>query len=270
MVSVTDEIPTAIAVSVACLTDKGQRRAANEDAFIVADLEETGFKTSGHDLARHQIGARGLLLAVADGMGGAKAGEVASRLAVEQLVRSLGAPSQNEMPADRLRGGLKLANRAIRQASDENLDYSGMGSTMTAALVSGGQAIIGQVGDSRGYLIRGNEVRQITKDQSFAQALIDAGELTEEQGAHSPERHLILQALGGRDEIEPKIGTVALMRGDHLLLCTDYLARKVRAADMLDIIRTAETLSGACVRLVALANERGGEDNITVLLARFD
>jgi serine/threonine protein phosphatase PrpC len=266
----TEQLPQGITVSLVCMTDKGLTRPGNEDAFIIADLRSGKITMTSVELFNITIGECGLLMAVADGVGGSQAGEVASRLAVEQLVRRLTALSQANTIVERLRDGIKSSHRAIRHASLEKPSYQGMGSTMTVALIHQGQAFIGQVGDSRCYLIRAGRVQQITKDQSLAQALIDIGQLTEEQAAHSPQRHVILQALGAQEEVEPEVSAVKLVRGDHIALCSDYLMQKVSKSELADTVREAKSLNDACARLVALANERGGEDNITLILAQFD
>jgi protein phosphatase len=266
----TDERPVGMEVSVACLTNTGRVRSANEDAFIVAELNDKEVKTITGNLDGYRVGSGGLLLAVSDGMGGAQAGEVASRLAIEQLLRRLGAPAQKELERDRLSDGLKSANRAIRHASRENPAFSGMGATMTAALIYQGQAYLGQVGDSRCYLIHAGHAQQVTKDQSLVQVLIDIGKMTKEEAAQSPQRNVILQSLGVRDEIEPEVSTVPLAHDDYLVLSSDYLMQKVSDSEMCEIINRAPMLSAACDQLVTLANERGGEDNITIIIAHFE
>src|SRR6266849_5102477 len=255
MVSIADENATGMEVSVACLTDTGRVRSANEDAFIVAELNESEVKTINGDLDGYRVGPAGRLLAVAAGMGGAKAGEVASRLAIEQLMRRLGAPAQKEDLADRLSDGLKSANHAVRHASRENPSWAGMGSTLTAAIIYSAKAYLGQVGDSRCYLIHAGEVQQVTKDQSLVQVLVDIGQMTKEQAAQSPQRNVILQSLGVRDEIEPEVGAVPLAHDDYLVLTSDYLMQRVSDPEMCEIINRAPILSAACAQLVALANE---------------
>jgi serine/threonine protein phosphatase PrpC len=265
----TDERPIGMGISVACLSDTGRVRSANEDSFIVAELNDKEVKAITGNLDGYRVGPGGLLLAVSDGMGGAQAGEVASRLAIEQLMRRLGAPAQKELVADRLSNGLKSANRAIRHASRENPAFSGMGATMTAALIYQGQAYLGQVGDSRCYLIHAGQVRQVTKDQSLVQVLVDIGKMTKEEAAQSPQRNVILQSLGVRDEIEPEVSICPLANDDYLVLSSDYLMQKVSDSEMCEIINRAPMLSAACDQLVALANERGGDDNITIIIAHF-
>jgi serine/threonine protein phosphatase PrpC len=264
-----EENQTGLLITVACQTDKGKTREINEDAYVVCDLGDPTINVTKR-LINHRIGKGGLLLAVADGMGGAMAGEVASQLAIEQLIRRLSSPSQEQELSKRLSEGLKSANLAVRRAAQDNLSRAGMGAAMTAALIHDGHVVLGQVGDSRGYLIRGDEVRQLTRDQSLVQVLIDIGQLTEDEAKGSPERHVILQAIGVHDELKPSLSAITLAIGDHLMLCSDYLMQKVTAAEVFGTVRVAESLGDACQHLVALANERGGEDNITVLIARFD
>jgi protein phosphatase len=168
-----------------------------------------------------------------------------------------------------LSDGLKSANHTIRHASRETPAFSGMGATMTAALIYQGQAYLGQVGDSRCYLIHAGEIQQVTKDQSLVQVLVDIGQMTKEQAAQSPQRNVILQSLGTRDEIEPAISVVPLAHDDYLVLTSDYLMQKVTDSEMCETINQSQTLSAACTQLIALANEPGGDDNITVIIARF-
>jgi serine/threonine protein phosphatase PrpC len=264
------EVATETFVSIACLTDVGRVRKNNQDAFIVTDLTEAESLSTSGELLKRPVGMHGLLLAVADGMGGALAGDVASRIAIEQLgLQLIGASEKSPVPAW-LRQAIKAANREIRRVSGANPAYQGMGATMTAAVIHDSKAIIAQVGDSRGYLIREGHIQQVTKDQSLVQAMLDAGQLTEEAARDFHFRNVILKALGAEDEIEPAISVITLVRGDYLLLCSDGLSNKVGNVEMHDTILETESLAAACERLVALANERGGEDNITLVVARFD
>ncbi len=165
---------------------------------------------------------------------------------------------------------LKIVNRELRKVGQSRAEYNGMGATITAAIIRNGRAYLSQVGDSRGYLVRDRKIRQITKDQSLAQALIDIGQLTEESAAHFPNRNIILSALGADDNIEPEISTVDMELGDYLLLCSDGLSNKVSSAEMLNIVLQTQTLHSACEQLIELANINGGEDNITLILARLN
>ena len=253
-------------ITAAFHTDKGRVRSINEDASLILDLARGAIVEA---LTAFSVDDGGVLLAVADGMGGANAGEVASQLAIEQTVRRLTAPSQQDNAQTRLSDAIKSANRAIRHAAEETSVKAGMGTTITAILVNGNRGDIGQVGDSRAYLIRGDTMKQLTKDQSLVQLLVDAGQLTEEEAMHSQRRNVILQALGPQDEVTPEMSEIAFHNGDMILLCTDYLMQKVTTLEVLEVTRDNSSLADACRKLVSLANERGGEDNITALMARF-
>jgi serine/threonine protein phosphatase PrpC len=265
-----DETQAETKIAIAYLTDTGMVRKSNQDSFIIADLNNEKQLNPSGDLPPSSIGANGWLLAVADGMGGAQAGDIASRMATEQIASRLTADSNDQPVASRLRNSIKTANREIWELAGSRMEYKGMGTTLTAAIIQNGRAIIGQVGDSRGYLIRKGHIHQITKDQSLVQALIDAGQMTEEDAGKFAYRNIILHALGVEQEVEPEIGAVVLKRGDYLLICCDGLSNKVGNVEIHDIVLQSETLNKACERLVNLANERGGEDNITVILAQVD
>lgn len=266
----TKRLKRQTSASIACLTDTGRVHKSNQDAFIVTDLTEAETMGSSGEFITRPIGEHGLLLAVADGIGGAQAGGIASRMATEQLARELVAAPEKEPVSEWLRKGIKAANRAIRNASQANLEYQGMGATITAAIITDGQVVVGQVGDSRAYLIREGQINQVSKDQSLMQMMLDAGQITEEKAAHFRFRNVILHALGAEDEVEPDISSVRLARGDHLLLCSDGLSNKVGNVEMYELVLASESLSDACQWLVALANGRGGEDNITLIVACFD
>jgi protein phosphatase len=173
--------------------------------------------------------------------------------------------------AEVVRNATGYANYAIHRRSLEDARCSGMGATLTAAAVSGDALDLVQVGDSRAYVIRGDEIKLATKDQSLVQQLVDAKQISEEDAETHMFRNVILQALGAQSELRPVLSRVLLRRGDLLLLCSDGLSGKLRAEEMREIVSAAGgDLAEACRQLVAEANERGGEDNITVVLARFD
>ncbi|MGH9942525.1 MAG: PP2C family protein-serine/threonine phosphatase [Pyrinomonadaceae bacterium] len=267
-------------------TDIGRIRQGNEDNFLVLDLD-TARGWTGSDgvaqppdgLGRAEAGPRGLILIVSDGMGGALAGDVASRMAVEGVRElmlgddsSAGDERSGNLPlVDRLYQATGRANHAIHRKSLDDSRCSGMGATLTGAAVSGQTLDFVQVGDSRGYLLRGNQIKLVTKDQSLVQQLVDVGQITQEDAETHMFRNVILQALGAQRDLSPVMTRVQLRRGDIVLLCSDGLSGKMRAEEMRDIIAGAGgDLALACERLVELANARGGEDNITVVLARFD
>ena len=258
-----------ILVSVFARTDVGRHRRGNEDAFLIADLT-SGKVGLGPEVTTHSVGERGSLLIVSDGMGGAAAGEVASEIAVTTIRQCLlEIPPDIETP-NRLRIATELANEAIWKEGQGKPELTGMGATVTAALVQGATTFIAQVGDSRAYIIRGDRIKQITKDQSYAQALRDSGIFTAEQIANAPQ-NVILQALGAQPAVDVGLTAVQLLRNDYLIICSDGLSGKIKADEMCDVVRKSSTnLTNACRRLVDIANERGGEDNITVIVALFD
>ena len=145
-----------------------------------------------------------------------------------------------------------------------------MGATFTGAAVKGDNLDLVQVGDSRAYIIRKNQIRLATKDQSLVQQLVDVGQISESEAETHMFRNVILQALGAQSEVTPVTGRIRLRRGDVLLLCSDGLSGKLRSEDIQNILLDQQDLSAACTELIAEANNRGGEDNITVVLARFN
>ena len=257
-----------VQVSVFARTDIGMQRSGNEDAFMVADLT-TGNVGLGPDMSTHPLGVRGSLMVVSDGMGGAVAGEIASEMAVTSIRESLMDMPTDLSVSERLKLATEIANEKIWEHAQQNPELSGMGATVTAVLVQGTTAYIGQVGDSRAYLVRGDQIKQLTKDQSLAQMLIDSGAITPEQVSSVPQ-NVIMQALGTQPTVKVALTAVELFRNDCLLICSDGLSNKIQAIEMREMARSSTDLTATCRRLVEIANERGGEDNITVILARFD
>jgi protein phosphatase len=263
-------------------TDVGRVRSGNEDNYLVLDLstQRAWTGTDGEappaEMLRFEVGERGLVLVVSDGMGGALAGDVASRMAVE-TVRDMLADAEDDGDDDdeatlveSLKNATDYANFAIHKRSQDDPHCSGMGATLTAAAITKEGVSLLQVGDSRGYIIRGGRIKLATKDQSLVQQLVDVGQISEQEAETHMFRNVILQALGAQPELQPVTGRVRLYRDDLLLLCSDGLSGKLRAEDMLRIVEeSAGDLARACEALVEEANERGGEDNITVVLARL-
>ncbi len=257
-----------VSVSVFAYTDIGRQRSENEDAFLIADLT-TGKVGLRPDMITHPIGERGSLLIVSDGMGGAAAGEVASELAVRIIRQSLLEMHPDIDVYQRLKIATEVANESIWNEAKGNASLQGMGATVTAALVQGTHAYLTQVGDSRAYLIRGEQIKQITKDQSYAQMLVDSGAIKPEQMDSVPQ-NIISQALGTQPGVQVALTSVQICRNDYLILCSDGLSGKIQPDEMRKVMMESSDLSLACRRLIAMANERGGEDNITVVAARFD
>lgn len=257
-----------VSVSVFARTDIGMQRAGNEDAFLVADLS-TGNIGLGPEVSMHQVGDRGSLMVVSDGMGGAAAGEIASEMAVTAIKETLMTLPLDMEISERLVKAATTANERVWNHAQENPEMSGMGATLTAVLVQSTIAYIAQVGDSRAYLIRGEQIKQITKDQSLAQMLVDSGIIEASQMETVPQ-NVIMQALGTQPNVTVVMTSVELFRNDCLVLCSDGLSNKVKPEEIRDIIGRAEDITAACRMLIEIANERGGEDNITVIVARFD
>jgi protein phosphatase len=256
------------------LSDVGRVRRVNEDSLCVANLSEAvGIEHSG--IIQFDSGPQGGLFAVADGMGGAAAGETASRLCLQTVYEEVSTAVRGRHGTDpasierMLAAAVGVANRRIYEAGAGNEELAGMGTTLTAALELRGNLVIGQVGDSRAYLIRENEIRQLTRDQSLVAQRVSNGELTEEEARRHPQRNILLQALGVRPAVEVSLKTTIVHPDDLLLLCSDGLHSQLTSDEILDIVLSSEHARDACRDLVDLANDRGGPDNITVVLVRF-
>ncbi|MBL8149559.1 MAG: Stp1/IreP family PP2C-type Ser/Thr phosphatase [Blastocatellia bacterium] len=259
-----------ITTNVAGITDVGLRRKNNEDNFLIADLT-TGRVFLIPQRIGHRISENRLLLAVSDGVGGASSGEVASSMAVHsmrvELLRRTKAPLS---PFDRLVQAVEKANSLIWSESQANPERRGMAATITAALIEKNVAYIAEVGDSRGYIVHSGRIKQITTDQSLVGMMIERGLLTPEQAKTSPGRNIILQSLGYQSEVKVAVTSVELTVGDYLLLCSDGLSNKIKDEEMLDYVTKHDSVEDTCKALIELAKERGGEDNITAVLARFE
>jgi PPM family protein phosphatase len=231
-------------VEQAYRSDTGRQRNANEDSFL----------------------ARAPVFAVADGMGGAQAGEVASRLAAEsfEAVRR-----GTESPESYLRAIAKTANARIHRLAESDSSHSGMGTTLTAALVEDDEVGFAHVGDSRAYLFRDGELKLLTSDHSLVEELRRQGRLTDEQAEDHPQRSIITRALGPEREVEVDTMTYRGRPGDIYLLCSDGLTTMLREDRIAEVLADASNLDEAVDRLVREANEAGGRDNITVVAFRL-
>jgi PPM family protein phosphatase len=265
------------------LTDTGLVRSQNQDSYLVADLSiETPLSELStqnlipdeRKLAEQRVSEKGSLLVVADGMGGAAAGDIASQLGIDtlfaELLKSMSNGMRHNMPIpDILKSCVEKSNLRLWEESQFNIDYRGMGTTLTAVVIHEQAAYIAEVGDSRAYLVRTNRIEQVTKDQSAVQMLIDLGRITKEQAETAPNRNIILQALGVEPSVQVALTKVNLRHNDHLLLCSDGLSNKIAEDELCNLVIGPAPLDVACRNMVALANMRGGEDNITVVLAKF-
>ncbi len=267
----TDPSPMRIISSGRTVTGKVRRN--NEDNLWSGTVGDVAAMPGDCDVEGRSL-YPGFLLAVADGMGGAKAGEVASRIAVETLARSIaervgeGTGTQGD-PVDVGKASVHEANERILRDGERDAAREGMGTTLTVAWLVGRHAELFQVGDSRAYLFRGGRLEQLTKDQSLVGKLIEDGILSEEEAERVAGRHIILQALGSEEALDVVHRRVALEKDDVLLLCTDGLSGLVRREAMEAAMRKYPVLSDACRGLIELAEREGGTDNITVLLARI-
>jgi len=244
-------------------TDVGRRRKLNEDNFLV-DPETN-------------------LYAVCDGMGGHNAGEVASQMAIEALGSFIqrshkekeitwpyGLDVNLSFDGNRLKTALKLANKKVYKAADNREDYTGMGTTAVAALVSEKTATIASAGDSRCYLIRAGELKQLTRDDSWVSAAWAEGILSSDEIEKHPLKNVITKAVGAKDTIEIDVVEHPLAPGDVLLLCSDGLHSMINDEAIHKAITPfPESLDEAAAKLVAAANEAGGKDNVTVVLLRY-
>jgi protein phosphatase len=244
----------AWSVQAAALSDRGQVRTTNEDSVY---LEPAGSL---------EARARGILCVVADGMGGYAAGEVASRLAVQGIRNRYYAGASNVI-VDALRTAIEQTNVEVWQQAQRQPEMNGMGCTLTAAVVLGDELIIGHVGDSRAYLVRGNRIAQITRDHSWVEEQVEAGALTREQANRHPQRNVILRALGAKPVVAVDLFQEKLEDGDVVVLCSDGLSTLVSDEE---IGRTVldEPAEAAVRQLVGLANQRGSPDNVTAAVLR--
>jgi protein phosphatase len=225
-----------------------------------------------------EIDEHGVILAVSDGMGGALAGEVASKMAVDTVGEAIidDDPDKTVSPdtfGDTLVGKLYdsiiYANHKIHQKGREP-EYQGMGATFTGVGITNEAVDLVQIGDSRTYLIRNAKIYQVTKDQSLVQQLIDSGQISPEEAETHALKNVILQALGAQNEIYPVAARLVPQRGDILIICSDGLSNKIDGLDMQKIVfEHLDDLGEAAISLVDVANERGGEDNITLIIARL-
>lgn len=245
-------------VDVSASTDVGLRRQHNEDSHGVWVSDDPVL-----------LERRGVLLVVADGMGGSQAGEVASRIAVQTVMRLYQEGSGD--PLDDLANALAAANAAVHGESTSRPDLAGMGTTCTVVVVRDHELLFAHVGDSRAYVSRNGRIRQITNDHSLVAQLVRDGQLTPEQARSDPRRNVVTRSVGVGPEVEIDADRLeaALEPGDTLLMCSDGLHGLVNDEELADIA-SGEDLGKACHEAIQLANQRGGPDNITVVLARIE
>lgn len=240
------------------LTDTGLVRKENQDSYAIRELDS--------DLA---------IVVVCDGMGGARAGNVASAVAVEAFAAALENSCRNGLPPDRqskeelIRAACKTANSQVYQLSCDNPEYQGMGTTLVAALILSHEIYILNVGDSRGYIWRDGTLTQVTSDHSLVQAMVDRGDITQESARTHPKKNLITRALGIEETVKADVYCVERREGSKLLLCSDGLSNML-PDEILQAELTRETpLDEEARRLLALCVEQGAPDNVTVVLSQL-
>lgn len=263
----------AVRAHVVGLTDVGRVREHNEDSFLVLDREAGTAVPAGRVLETDVKSA--VFMIVCDGMGGAAAGEVASRMASQRVADVLSkadiAAASPDQIASLMDQSVQSANTEIFEKAKASPEMKGMGTTLTAAVVAHGRLFVSQVGDSRAYLLRKGHLNRITRDQSLVEQLIEEGTLTEEEAEKLGGRNIVLQAVGVEDALRVDTKNWELLRGDVVLLCSDGLSGMVKDARMREILQEkGADLRAAADQLIAEANSGGGRDNITVILGRFD
>ncbi len=254
-----------IVLSLFGRSDQGKGRDKNEDTFLVSDFTESSPINAMISHMSMAVGPRGVLIAVSDGMGGARAGEVASSLAVQALQRGMSTVEANSADVA-LRVSVEEANQQVFENARAT-GREGMGATLTAVLFHAAYAYIAEIGDSRAYRLRGNSMVQLTHDQTYVRELIDAGALTERQAEASELKNVIMQAMGLGSDIVVAMSRVSVQKNDRFLVCSDGLSGAVNDDMMRALIVDSATLELACARLVETAVELGSEDDITVVVA---
>lgn len=241
-------------MQVTGVTNKGKERLRNEDScYAVQDS----------DLA---------LLVVADGMGGHKAGNVASEIAVstaEKYWKSINRdrPVNDQEAKDLVKNLIIEANQSVISEADSSSDKRGMGTTLTAGLLSGNRLTIGHIGDSRAYLVNNDRIELLTKDHSMLEQLIQSGQVKPEEAKNHPKRHVLTRALGASTKLQIDIIDYDIEPGSALLFCTDGLTNMVEESEILTVVTGQKDPQLQAESLIALANARGGHDNITVVIA---
>ncbi len=237
-------------MKISSLTDIGTTREMNQD-YLYSSEEAVGNLPN--------------LFLVADGMGGHKAGEFASRFAVEAVVAAI-RENQEKRPVAILSQSIQRANRRLKEYADEHQQMKGMGTTIVAAVIDQDTLIVANVGDSRLYII-GDTIEQITEDHSLVQEMVRLGKMDEESARNHPNKNIITRAIGVNEDVEPVIYEYRLKKGDMILMCTDGLSNMVEDEDMFNIVKGSRDVVEAVQMLIEKANSNGGRDNIGVIVA---
>lgn len=236
-------------MKVKSLTNIGLVRKVNEDSYLVDEIRN--------------------LFVVADGMGGHKGGEIASTLAIKTIDKLLVVDNDSKNQGDLLKKAIEKANSLIYKKATSDKSFSGMGTTITAVLVHTNKLYIANIGDSRAYLITKDKIELLTEDHSLVRALMNTGEITEEEAYKHPNKNILTRALGTEEKTNVDLFERDLKTGDHILLCTDGLTNLIKDEELLEIIVNNE-LEKAVNKLMDLALKRGGNDNITLILVYYN
>lgn len=244
-------------MTVGAASDIGRARERNEDSYMIM----------------HSRTNLPNVFAVADGMGGHSSGETASKLAIDHVKEYIKAnPSSfiNESDiSESLTTMMKNTNKLVIECSETSDEWRGMGTTLTVSIISGNKLYIGHVGDSRVYIISGDEMTKVTVDHSYIEELVITGKITREQARNHPERNIITRAIGGVSDVIADTYVYDLKHGDYVIMCTDGLTNEVDESVILETINSCDTPQNACDKLIKKANDNGGKDNITVIVMRY-
>jgi serine/threonine protein phosphatase PrpC len=253
------EKPVVLArVKFAAKTDLGLMRENNEDKFDFMEPEDPAL-----------LASRGSVYAVADGMGGHAAGQIAAELALKTFLKTYYEPTAAN-PEDALVSAVAAANTVVHATASAIPGRHGMGCTLTAAVVLQDKLWVAHVGDSRAYLMRAGELKQLTEDHSWVAEQVKRGAMTQEEARLSPFRNVITRSIGASNSIQPDVFSLPLQSGDLILICTDGLSGVVTDSEILRILSEETAPSFAAAKLIDAANSAGGPDNITVLILRVD
>lgn len=231
---------------------------------MVELLSDVGnFRKVNEDHIDYYIDDKKRIYIIADGMGGHNAGEIASKMAVENTIAYLNSLPEINDPEKDLTDAVSDSNLKIYELSKKNKEFDGMGTTITACLITGAEMVIAHVGDSRCYIIQGDKITQVTKDHSLVQQLLDEGSITETEADNHPNRNIITRALGTKDEVEIDTYRMSVKGIRKVVMCTDGLSNFINEEELYDII---ENNDDCCLKLIELSKERGAKDNISVIV----
>jgi protein phosphatase len=281
-VAVAEPVARKLTVRSYGMTDRGRVRPANEDSFLIAELAKA-MRVNQSSLAQaetHYGTDCCQLFLVADGMGGHQAGEQASSLAVLSIERfaldtlkwffHLEGPEEQNVLSE-FQAAMRQADKTLFEEASRKPEWQGMGTTLTMAYRLADELFVVHVGDSRCYLYRDGRLTRLTRDHTLTDELVRRGAIGPEEAAHHPYRHIITNCVGGTEQgVEVEARKLDLAPGDFILLCSDGLTEMVKDDAIAAVLREEADPRRACERLVARANETGGKDNITVIVARFD